>query len=236
MAWREKFYWWHVCRRRVLASQLRRFLGGRTDLNILDIGCGTGENILLLKEFGRVTGLDNEARALELAAPRGYDKLVIGRAEEMSFLDRSFDLAVALDVFEHIEDDRGAIREAARVLRPGGFLLITVPAFQFLWSAHDEYLLHKRRYRKSDLIKKCGDVGFAVKRSSYFMMPTVPAVILRRAIEKFISQKKSPHSFDIIPPPTINRLLISVVGIENIMLRFFNLPFGTSIFLIAQKQ
>ena len=149
---REKAYFWNVGRREILRAALLRNLDKKKDLDIIDIGCGTGGNMLLLNDFGKVSGLDFSEEALKFASKNNFESLTLGDATKLLFENESFDLATALDVLEHIPNDILAIQEAFRVLKSGGLFLITVPSYPWLWSQHDKVLHLVRRYYKNDLV------------------------------------------------------------------------------------
>lgn len=231
---RESFYFWHVVRREILRENLLRYLGGKRDNKILDVGCGTGGNMLLLKEFGAVTGLDLFDEALKLAKDKNFAQLVKGDATKMPLPNDYFDIVSVLDTLEHVEDDKSVFKETFRVLKPGGILLVTVPVYQWLWSRHDEIMHHVRRYNKKDILEKCQKEGFNILKKSYFVTVAVIINLLRKLRDKiFVNRNKK--SYDVIFPPLINKILIFILRCEKILIRFISLPFGTSIMIIAQK-
>ena len=146
----EDRHWWYRGRRHVLERTIER-LGMPPRARILDAGCGSGRNMVELARRGEVTGVEISPTSAELARARHVGEVVEGSVMEMPFAPDSFDLAVCLDVVEHLPDDRGALRELRRVLAPGGALLVTVPAYQWLWSGHDKINQHCRRYSRTTL-------------------------------------------------------------------------------------
>jgi len=232
----EQFYWWHVGRRYILNSFLKKFLKDNKN-QILEIGCGTGGNLPILKNWGRVVGLDCSELALKFCRERGFNDLVLGKAENTDFPDKFFDLVVALDVLEHIKDDEQALRESNRVLKEGGYLLATVPAYPFLWSEHDEALSHFRRYSVSDFCDKLQKSGFKIKKISYLVSFVFPLVFGYRILRKnfFPKSDKKNNTAYVVLPKFINRFFILLLEIEAFLLKYFNIPFGTSIICIAQK-
>ena len=230
----ENFYWWHLGRREILKKILRRFLERKRN-NILEIGCGTGGNLKILGEFGNVSGLDNSKEALSFCGERGFTNLILSKAEEINLPSESFDLVAALDVLEHIEDDEKTMREVQRLLKNGGLFLATVPAYSFLWSAHDELVHHKRRYRDSELSKKLKTAGFDVVKISHIIFFIFPAILLFRIIEKIFFPKKKKSTAYVMLPKFLNQFFIYLLKLESILLRYFNLPFGTSVIVIARK-
>lgn len=233
MAARENFYWWHIGRRKILESVLGRYLP-RSNNQILDVGCGGGGNILFLKKYGEVIGLDPSPDALAFCENKGFKELALSGIAATPYVDNFFDLVTAFDVLEHLPDDIAALKEMVRVSK--GLVMITVPAWPFLWSAHDFYLGHRRRYRKSELINKFKRAGLEVLESSYFITPAVPAVMVRRFLEKVFHLNSQPHSFDIILPRLINNILIIFLRLEKYWLRLSPLPWGSSLYIIAKKD
>lgn len=236
LARREEFNFWHVARRELLARLLRRHLPPKQEHQILDIGCGTGGDILLLKPFGRVFGLDSFDEALRLAAGKGFAELRRGSAERMPFPDASFDAAVALDVLEHLDDDVRSIREAYRVLRVGGIFLVTVPAYPWLWSQHDVVLYHKRRYFRSEVCRKLSEGGFVICASSYFVMLGALVNGFRKLRDSLFIRAGKPHVYNVVFSSPVNALLLFILRLEQQLMRLFPLPFGLSIVVVAKKS
>ena len=166
----EDRHWWYRGRRRVLERVLDELGAGTagTPIRILDAGCGSGRNMVELARRGTVTGVELSLPSVEKALERGCGEVIKGSVLEMPFADASFDLAVSLDVIEHLEDDLGALRELRRVVAPGGALLLTVPAYQWLWSGHDEINHHQRRYTMRSLRAVAEQAGWRQVRTSYF--------------------------------------------------------------------
>jgi len=237
---RELFFWWNVGRRRILQDVLKRHFAPSFNLKILDVGCGPGGNILFLKDFGKVTGLDASDEALVYAKGLPYHDLVFGSAIHIPFPDYTFDCAAALDVVEHIEDDRRALSEMFRVLKPGGVLLLTVPTYPWMWSLHDEALHHKRRYRKKELHAKIKDVGFLIEEASYFVFPSIPFRASRIFVQKIkkvfgVKENNVPKTDDIILPAFLNNLFIFWLTLERYFMKVFPLPWGSSLLVLGKK-
>ena len=241
LAARESFYFWNVGRREILREVLWRHLPSPNDLTILDLGCGPGGNIKLLAEFGEVTGLDVSEEALRFARKYNFAKLILGDGKNLPFRDNSYDLVTSLDVLEHLHDDQKAIKEVFRVLRPGGFFLISVPAHTWLWSDHDEAMLHKRRYPEKEILFKLRAAGFETLEKSHFVTIAVPINFFRK-IKDSISRKVFPgkqkvaETYDVEFSETVNGFLLFLLRLEKFMIRFISLPLGTSIFVIAKKS
>jgi SAM-dependent methyltransferase len=232
----EDTYWWHVGRRQIISRIVRRFLptGNPT---ILDVGCGTGRNLKLLGEFGQAWGVDNSSASLEAARRFGLDgRLSCARATLLPFADGTFDLVTALDVLEHLDDDAEGLAESWRVLAPGGVLLVAVPAYRFLWSEHDEFLGHRRRYVASELHAKVGNAGFDVLKRSYaitFAFPIILGFRLFRGLFPNVDRKRSVY---VMLPEPLNAFFTRLVEFEARLMDFVSLPLGTSIFCVARKN
>ena len=231
----EGYYWWFVGRRRVIEKILQKYFFGKY-FQILDWGCGTGGNFALLSKFGQVLGVDSSDEALRFSRERGFTNLVkAGTLEE--FPDqRRFDLLTCFDVLEHISDDTGFLRDSRNLLKPGGHILITVPAYQFLWSELDMVASHVRRYTKPELIRKLQTVGFVSIKASYFISILFLPIITYRFLGKLTGRAKTPRFSYIEFPKPINWLYTKLVELEAWALGFFDLPFGTSIILLARKK
>ena len=229
----EHFYWWHVGRRDIARTLLKIFFQTKTN-QVLEIGCGTGGNMEMLSTFGEVTGLDPSEEALQFCKARGQNNVVLGRAEKTGFETESFDIVVALDVFEHIENEGAAFQESFRILKKGGYLIATVPAYQFLWSEHDEALGHKRRYRTSEFSDKLRGVGFEIVKTSYLITFLFPGILVYRMWRNVVSSKNKKTSY-VVVSSWLNHFFIVLLRWEAFFLRFLNFPFGTSIICIARK-
>ncbi len=238
----EDVHWWFVGRRRILLQVLNRYLGpdGSHARRILDVGCGTGTMLTYLASYGKVEGVDIDEEAIGYCRERGLEDVRLGEAANLPFGDGSFDLVTALDVVEHLEDDVAAFREMKRVLRPGGHILVTVPAHRFLWGDQDEVNMHKRRYVARELRDRLAESGFDVVRVSYMnallFAPIAAARLLRRLEHRV--RPRTPHQSDFrYPAPgPVNPLLAAVFAAEGPVLTRVNIPFGVSILALAQKK
>jgi SAM-dependent methyltransferase len=174
-------HWWYRGRRRVLRAELDH-LGLPAGARILDAGCGSGRTLQDLAAYGAASGLELSERAAEIARARAVGEVRLGRLEEIPWPDESFDLVTCLDVIEHTADDRATFAELRRVTRPGGRLLVTVPAYPALWSHHDEANHHFRRYSRAALRAAATDAGWVVARESSFnSVLLAPAAAVRLA-------------------------------------------------------
>jgi SAM-dependent methyltransferase len=232
----EDHYWWFVGRRHLALGLLGKHMDSRGGA-VLDLGCGTGVVSRELESIATVTSLDLSELALGFSARRGLRRLVKGDGTRLPLRDASFDGIVGLDIFEHIEDDELAFREACRVLRPGGVLVLSVPAFGSLWGPHDVALHHFRRYRRGQLERKLRGAGFLVERLSYSIFFLFPLVVLSRLFEKL---RKGPAKASLPRVPrAVNEMLISLQGREAAILYgsgpVRSLPWGSSVVAVARR-
>lgn len=227
----EDFYWWFKGRRSIISTLLKNSPKGK----VLDVGCGTGANLLLFN--GMAVGLDISSEALKFAQRRKGNLLLCqGRAEALPFKDESFEIVLALDLLEHLPDDIRGLEEMFRVLKKEGKLLVTVPAFRFLWSEHDEALSHFRRYRREELKAKLKSVGFSIEFISYVIFLPFFPIALYRLVQKLFPPKREPKTSLIILPSFLNELLYWILRQESKLLSWgMRFPFGVSIACRARK-
>lgn len=236
MAQLEDHYWWFVGRRFIIQALTHRFWRPLSNpALILDLGCGTGGSFRLLRQWGTVVGLDASLVALQFARQKGMHYLTLGDGQQLPFASNSFDLVAVLDVLEHLDDDEKALREIWRVLKPGGMVVFSVPAFQSLWSVHDIALDHRRRYLFPNLQRKVQAAGFEIHQLSYAICLLLPAVFLFRKVQNWLMRGKEPKTALIELPSPLNRLLIALLQLEALVIPFVRLPFGVSLVGIAQK-
>ncbi len=235
-AWLEGFYWWFVGRRHILRLLRRKVLNRPPGLPALDVGCGTGRILSDLQEEGRAVGLDLLEEALRMARERGCRMLVCGDAHRLPFRENSFGLVTALDVLEHLDDDLGALKEMHRVLAPGGYLLLTVPALKILWSEHDEALEHRRRYSPSELRRKVVGAGFEVSKLTYAITFLFPPILLFRLLQRLAGRRRRrAKTAHIIFPWPINAAFTATLFLEAWLLPHISLPIGVSLICVAKK-
>jgi SAM-dependent methyltransferase len=228
----EDRHWWYAGRRKVLDGAIAA-LGLPASARILDAGCGSGRNMVELARFGTVTGVELSDTSVALARAREAGEVIEGSVLEMPFAEDSFDLAVSLDVIEHLEDDLGALRELRRTVAPGGQLLVTVPAYQWLWSGHDEINHHHRRYTRRTLQRVAEQAGWRQARTTYFNSLLLPAAILLRVLDRF-SRKTTESSLDLwIPPQPLNTALEQPLSLEAALIaRGGRIPAGLSLMAV----
>ena len=228
-------HWWYRGRRKVIRAELDRLALG-SDASILDAGCGSGRTLQELAAYGWVSGIELNQQAAEVARARGLGEVRTGRLEELPWPDASFDLITCLDVIEHTPDDRVTLAELRRVCRPGGWLLVTVPAYPALWSTHDEANHHYRRYSRPTLRAAAGDAGWEMARISSFNSVLLgPAAAVRLAGRR--RGGESGYRNDLaIGPVWLNSALEWPLTVEAGWLRRGGtLPFGLSLMAVMRS-
>jgi SAM-dependent methyltransferase len=231
----EATHWWFVGRRWLFAREIARLGIGR-DARILDIGTSTGTNLRMLRDLGhrRVTGLDVSADAIRYCEDKGLGPVRQGDICALPFPDGSFDLVLATDVIEHVDDDGRALAEVARVLARDGTVLITVPAFPSLWGLQDRVARHKRRYRLRSLATKVESAGLTVTSRYYFnYLLFAPIWAARRIVDLFRIALASEGD---VNSPLLNSLLKIVFGLDIATARRVRPPFGVSALVIARRR
>lgn len=235
----EDSYWWFVARHRLTEALLTAKFGspkGETSgLKILDIGCGTGAMSARLSKWGQLVSADFSPLALDFSKRRGLSHLVAADAMNLPFAENSFDALVAMDILEHLPDDVAAMKEFYRVLKPGGKVIATVPAYPALWSEHDIALMHHRRYRRHEYGARFISAGFALDKLSHTMTLLYPVVALQRMLSSKKAASDSPQAAMPMFPPPINSALTTLLGMENALARRINFPFGVTILCVASK-
>lgn len=236
----EKIHWWWEGRRQILRQTIIK----RSELKILDIGCGTGETLSFLENYldnPKLYGIDNSKIAIDYAKKRGHKNIRQVNALKLPYKDNTFDYILLLDVIEHIEDDLSLLKEAKRVLKRNGRIIITAPALQFIWSEHDSQQGHFRRYTRTRLKNLAQKNKLKVSRISYFNFFLSPAIIFLRLLGKLkpfnqINNYDSKLNFDIAKKSQINDLLKVTFVNEIKLMKFVDYPVGISVFALLKKS
>ena len=230
----EETHWWFVGRRKLFSRELLQ-ANINHDARVLDVGTSTGTNLRMLRALGfrRVTGIDCSEEAIAFCHAKGLGPVQLGDICALPFPDDSFDLVLATDVIEHVDDDARALREVLRVLRPGGKALITVPAFSSLWGLQDDKSFHKRRYTMPTLLSKVGAAGLTPNTYYYFNYLLFAPIWLARRIIALSGLKL--ESENEINTATMNWILSKIFNFDIATARWISPPFGVSAFIIAEK-
>ena len=231
----EASHWWFVTRRDLFRSRIER-LGLPRSASILDIGTSTGTNLRLLADmqFTNVRGLDTSPVAIEYCRRKGFDRVAEGDVVELPFGDRSFELVLATDILEHVDDDARGAREICRVLAPGGHALVTVPTFPSLWGLQDDVSQHKRRYRLPELVQRLEDAGLVVDDAHYFnYLLFAPIWLARQAIRTLRVPLASENQ---VRAPLLDGVLRAVFALDVATAGRVRPPFGVSAIAIARRE
>ncbi len=234
----EHHHFWFIGRRQIFFDQLDRMLAGKRGLAILEVGCGAGGMLGPLAKYGKVTGLDISRDYIAYCKSRGHERVLTGSGYELPFADASFDVVTAFDTIEHIPDDERVLAELRRVMKPGGLVFVTVPAYQFLYSQNDRVAHHQRRYTATMLAQRMTRAGLAVQKISYFntfLFPLIlPAVLVLKLKERLFGlpdgQTNLSHRF----AGPVNALFGWIMSSERWLLRNMEFPFGHSLFAAAR--
>ena len=227
----EDHYWWFVSRRRLALALLERFADSKD--RILDVGSGTGGMLTELQKLGWAGGLDFSRLAIRFCRERELPNLMVGNAEALPLQSEAIDVVISLDTLEHVADDEAAMSEIARALKPGGVLILNVPAFMWLWGPHDVALMHHRRYTKRQIRNLLNRHGFKLEKLSYSVFLLFPIVVLIRWLDKFrwgpakVSLPRVSGGF--------NSFLVKLQDMEARWIMGGSLPWGSSVIAVARK-
>jgi SAM-dependent methyltransferase len=233
-----KTYWWLAGKYRIIQDVVARTVrGSARGRRVLDLGCGPGNLLDFLVPHGDTYGSDFSADALRFCTGRGYRRLFRADFQRLPLKSSSFDLVTCIDVLEHIEDDRRAVAELQRILRPGGILVVSVPAFQALWGDHDALYGHYRRYRTEQVRERLEAAGLRMLKLTYFEPLFFLPLWLYRNVKKLVLRKGGIQERDdfVKLPAAVNTVLTHLIAAERYPLRHVSFPFGVTLLAVAEK-
>lgn len=230
----EKNYWWFRVRRKIIGDLFFKY-GIKKNSKILDFGCGSGSTVDYLNKLGfSVKGYDASAEAINYGLSNGILNLFVTRDGEFD-VGEEYDVILLLDVIEHIKDDYSAIGRFREALKPGGTVIITVPAHQWLWGVQDDISHHYRRYSTSSIKRLCDKCGLSIVKLTYFNSFLFLPIAAIRIFSNLLGLKNRRSDFD-INIGFLNKFFFHVFDLERAFLRNIDMPFGVSILLVAQKK
>ena len=233
MAELDQQHWWFVARRRILASVIRRVVRPSKHALVLEVGCGTGHNLTMLGNFGKLDACELDAVARGMASDRLGRPVLEARLPDLSmFSMATYDVVALLDVLEHVPDDLDSLKAIRSLLRPGGSLVLTVPANPWMWTAHDVAHHHFRRYTKRKLKKLFAEAGFELRLHSYFNTLLFPLIAAARIVGKLTGSESAD---DQLPSRFVNAVLQRIFGLEAVLIGRVPMPFGVSIIAVARR-
>ena len=230
----QKNHWWFVIRKNIVLDFIDRFIIKKDQMKVLDIGCGSGLMLNSLSDVGQTFGMDMSDEAIIFSKEISNCRVEKGALpDQLPYQESFFDLVTALDVIEHIDNDIDSIKAIHTLLVPGGKAIFTVPAYMFLWSAHDEVNHHKRRYTLRELNEKLVQADFTVEKITYYNTFLFPVIFLVRMLNNILNRDGA-SDMD-MPGRVMNCVLKKIFSFEKYLLRYFDLPFGVSVLAIVRK-
>jgi SAM-dependent methyltransferase len=229
----QQTHWWFRARRVLLKTILDKYLPQKS-LKILEIGCGTGGNLSMLKQYGDVSAMEMEPSAAENAAKLSGTEIKIGWLPDNIPFTQTFDVICLFDVLEHVEDDKAALLEITQLLKPGGIILLTVPAHQWLYGAHDRMHYHFRRYSSPALKKIIPSDDMETIKFSHFNFILFPILVLSRLMD-MVFKHETPTGYN-TPNIFLNTLLYTIFSLESYLMDIKNVPFGGSAIVILKAS
>ena len=202
----------------------------------MNVGCGTGGTIRMLEQFGDVDNVDISDDAIKFMKKAGFEKIHKVDGIKLPFKDNTFDMVGAFDVLEHIDTDEAALKEWRRVLKPGGAVVLSVPAYRFLWGDHDISLYHHRRYTRRELVRKATGAGLDKEVATYAIVFSLPLIVGFRMFNKLSGRKTDSETSYVEVPKFINSLFTWLLYVEAFFHRYITFPFGTSVMAILRKK
>jgi SAM-dependent methyltransferase len=231
----EDHHWWYLGLEQITCGLLDQAVGRGRELCVLDAGCGTGAVMRYLAPYGRVVGFDYSTEALRFSRQRGHTRLTQASVMQLPFADRAFDLIVSFDVISEAGvDDGAALREFARALKPGGRLLLRLPAFRWMRGRHDVAVNVAHRYTRREINYKLQRAGLTPEKTSYANMFLFPIAAAKRWSERFMAGRQTGSDLTLDPGP-LNGLLRGILSAEAPLIRSIGLPFGLTVVALAKK-
>lgn len=230
----QKKHWWFVTKKKIVLDTIDRHLTKDKNAKVLDIGCGSGLMLNTLEGVGQTYGMDMSDEAIDFSKEIFDGNVAQGSLpDHVPYEDNFFNLITALDIIEHIDRDVDSLKVIRNLLTSEGKVIITVPAYMFLWSSFDEINEHKRRYTLTELKTKLVQAGFTIEKISYYNTLLLPIVFVVRMLNNIL--KRDGASDVEMPSTPVNFILGKIFGFEKYLLRFLNLPFGVSVIAVVKK-
>jgi SAM-dependent methyltransferase len=235
----ESRHFWFRGFRRFVTPLLQQAARGRSDLTLLDCGCGTGANLDLLRRFGRAYGFDLSSTGLQIGHEAGRRRLACASVAAVPFPSEAFDVVTSFDVLYSLADpvEKAAVAEMYRVLRPGGFAIINVAAMEVLRGDHSVLSREIRRYSRESLSRLLTDAGFRIVRITYTNAALFPPMLISRGLQRLrgLAPEERAQAEITVPSTPVNALLSAVLHVESWWLRVANNPVGSSLLCLARK-
>jgi len=236
----EEKHWWFLGRRRYLDKIIQQLEFSNNDaLEFCEIGAGTGGNLAMLCRYAAVDAVemnDSAREKIELKNVVGVNSVQPGHLPNNIPLSKEYDAVFSLDVIEHVEEDAQALKSLGHFVKEDGWLITTVPAYQWLWSAHDEANHHKRRYTLKSYIRLLEESGYKVEYSSYFNTLLFPLAVIERLVSRAMNSGNAETATVKLPHVMINRIFTHLFGVESSWAGKISSPFGLSIVVVAKKK
>ena len=230
----ESTHWWFKARKDIINDLLNKNVT-KSNCKIADFGCCCGANFEVLSRYGNVTGIDLSDIAIDYCKSKYNIPLIKMDLSKETNMSSQFDYGVALDIIEHIEDDKTAVKNIYNLLNPNGVCIVTVPAYQWLWSKHDENCMHFRRYKKEELEKLLVDAGFNIKFISYYNTRLFPASCIVRFLSNAFHLDKDSSFENNCKDSLLNKTLYTIFsGEKNRIKKMKTYPFGLSLIAIIE--
>lgn len=233
----EDDYWWSAARRSLVVRLLQRYCEFKNP-RLIDVGCGGGGFLKSLAGYGKLFGVESSSSAAIHALGKSSAKIIRGDATDLPFKDSRFDILTSLDVIEHLDSDGDALKEYHRILTDDGIVILTVPAFEFLWSPRDTVLAHKRRYTARGLKRLLTKAGFKVMKCSYTNLFYFPGLLIYSLFSTAFKRKRNLEKtmFVLALPKWVSTFFSWILKIEELIVMHVGMPIGTSIICVAKKE